>query len=252
MKRLFFLSLVAGLVVACPPKGHPQTKESGTRTSDSVYVDTGEKPSDEGGGLLDLLPFVGSRSKKVSEEKLTPSPPPAESKPVLSEDDLNELKAVAQHWLRTSAITDPSVRKAENGKYFRDYIVFGDEYTIDVLRGTGPETPFVAHVRVKGDYFQTQMHDTPEEAKLDYEFNYRPLEFRVIFRRVEKWDYSVNTEEPPFVFRENWVFEKLQSRVNVETSTASPPPESGGASDTTSEEANVKETAKPQQEAPSP
>ncbi len=235
MKRVFIISFLAAYlivfhsysVLAETPKGEQKTTEP-----DSAYVDKGESKPEEGGGgggLLDFLPFFGGHSKKAIEpERLTPSPLPEASKPVLSKNDLEELRAAANQWLTTSEITEPKVRADENGKYYRDYVVFANDYKIDVLRGVAKDRPFVANVYVQGDYFKTNMYDDSAHAEADFDFKYQPLEFRVVFERVEKWEYSASASEEPIRYTRRWEFRKLQSRAKVDLSEKNPAPAQPG------------------------
>ncbi len=221
MKKSVLVILSVFLVFVVAGKSFSEDETSREKRTRSVYVDSqDEEGSATGGGILDFLPFIGNHSNKVPKEDLAPSPP--EKKPALSEEELNQLKAVVSHWLITSEITEPAVRNTEDGRYYRNYIVFSEEYRIDVLRGESPEKPFVANVYVRGDHFRTAPHETTEEAQSDRDFAFEPLEFRIIFEKVEKWDYSSALDEPPFVFREEWQFRKLQSKVNLEQADASP------------------------------
>jgi len=207
--------------IAETQKGTPKSTEP-----DSAYVDKGEaKPEEGGGGLLDFLPFFGGHSKKTAPpEQLTPSPLPEASKPVLSKDDLDELREDANEWLTTSEITEPAVRVDESGKYYRDYVVFASDYKIDVLRGSGKDKPFVANIYVQGDYFKTKTYDDSSHAQADFDFKYQALEFRVVFEREEKWEYSPDPNEEPFRYTERWEFRKLQSRAKVNLPEQNPAP----------------------------
>jgi hypothetical protein len=181
-------------------------------------VEREEAPRESGGGLLDFLPFFGGAQRpQAPDEPLLPSLPPTD-KTIVPEEDLSDLKMVTGHWLLTSEITEPAARKSEDGRYYRDYIVFDDEYRIEVVKGDSPETPFLARVYVRGDYFHTAAHESAESAQSDYNFQYEPLDFRVLFERVERWDYSTGSEEEPIVFREQWVFRKLQSKAKGDVS----------------------------------
>lgn len=227
MKRIFILSfLAATLIIFYSRPALAETEKTNQKSAepDSAYVDKGEKPAEQG-GLLDFLPFFGGHSKKtLPPEQLTPSPLPEASKPVLSKDDLEELREDANEWLTTSEITEPAVRMDENGKYYRDYVVFASDYKIDVLRGAGKDKPFVANIYVQGDYFKTKMYNDSSHAQADFDFKYQPLEFRVVFERVEKWEYSPSPNEEPFQYTEKWEFRKLQSRAKVDLPEQSPAP----------------------------
>lgn len=217
MKKACFWFFL-GALIGYPLNIFAETEESPPREPDSVYVEQEERAEDSGGGLLDFLPFFGEgKQPQASDEALEPSPPPRD-KTNVPEEDLSELKMVTGHWLLTSEITEPSVRKTEDGRYYRDYIVFDDEYKIEVVRGDSPEKPYIARVYVRGDYFHTAPHESAERAQSDYDFQYEPLNFRVLFERIEKWDYSAGSEENPIVFREQWVFRKLQSQAKTDIS----------------------------------
>ncbi|MBI5116731.1 hypothetical protein HZA56_09685 [Candidatus Poribacteria bacterium] len=181
----------------------------------------------ESGGLLDFLPFVGGEPKKVEPEKLTPSPLPKESKPVLSARKMQELQEVADKWLTTSEYTEPMLRRNGNREYYRDYIVFATEYKAEVLRGDKDERPFVGNIYVKGDYFFTKAHPSAADAESDFSFDYQPREFRVVFERLERWDYSDKLDEKPFVFTERWEFRKLQTKSVVGLPESAPASTSG-------------------------
>ncbi|MBI4831065.1 MAG: hypothetical protein HY801_05825, partial [Candidatus Lindowbacteria bacterium] len=189
-------------------------RKTGAEEPDSEYVDSDAKSEqkEEGGGLFDFLPFVGEPPKKVESEKLTPSPLPRESKPVLSKKKMEELQMAADRWLTTSEYTEPTLRRNSKGEYYRDYIVFANEYKAEVLRGDDDEKPFVGNVYVKGDYFHTKPHFNSAAAQADFQFDYQAREFRLIFDRIEKWDYSQNLDDEPFTFTERWEFRKLQAR----------------------------------------
>jgi len=197
---------------------------------DSVYVEKDDSSQrSDSGGLLDFLPFVRRKSSKVESEVLTPSPLPQESKPVLQKEELDQLRAVAEKWVLTSEYAEPTVRQDENGQFYRDYMVFADEYEAKVLRGRSQEQPFVGHVYIKGDYFKTQSHDTPESAAADFKFKFLTREFRIVFDRIKKWEYSSDPGSEPYVFAERWEFNGLQSRSVVTLSedlapSASPAP----------------------------
>lgn len=210
MKTKFLCAVLVLLLGFAIDPALAQTEEEGN-APDSAYLEE-DKPNDDGGGLFDFLPFVGGRSKPVTPEVLTPSPKPKKAQPVLSEKDLMELRLAAERWLLSSEFTEPTVRQADGDGYYRDYIVFTREYEVEVLRGRGDETPFLANVYVDGDYFRTSSHPKAEDAKSDYDFKHELLEFRLVFERVEKWEYSDNPNEDPIVFRELWEFRKLQSR----------------------------------------
>jgi hypothetical protein len=222
MKKSFLVSVACAALLFLPLIVFAENERRVEKEPNSAYVEH-EEQAPQSGGLLDFLPFFGgSRKQRVPQEKLVPSPNAGEGKKVISEDDLTELKQVAGHWLLTSEITEPAVRKTEEESYYRDYIVFDDEYKIEVLRGDSAGNPFIAYVYVQGDYFQTAMHPSREEAEADYDFKYQRLDFRVVFERVEKWDYSLNSAEVPIVFREEWHFRKLQSKANVNASESQP------------------------------
>lgn len=212
------MALVISMTLVVP-SAFAESKKTTRREPDSEYV-AKERASKrrEGGGLFDFLPFVGTRPSRVEPEKLKPSPLPQESKPVLSKQKLAQLRQVAERWLLTTEFAEPTIRRDENDKYYRDYIVFAGEYEAKVMRGGTEQNPFIGHVYVKGDYFKTQPHDTPEAAQNDFKFKYQEREFRVIFDRMEKWEYSDNPDAEPFVFAERWEFRGLQSRPVVELS----------------------------------
>lgn len=225
MQRILIIFLLAAVSLCLSfVSAFAQTQKADRRPPDSEYVEREPKPERDGGGLFDFLPFVGRRSKNVPPEDLAPSPLPKESKPVLSNEELGELRLVADRWLLTSDFTQPTVRQDEENRFYRDYIVFAGEYRLEVVRGDTEERPFVAYVYVKGDYFNTDPHDERHVAESDFDFKYEPLEFRLIFERVEEWKYSENPNEEPFTFTEQWQFRRLQSRVKVDL------PEGAGAS----------------------
>lgn len=227
MRRIFIIGLlVAALSCLYSISAFAQTRKTDRRPPDSEYVEQ-EPKAERGGGLFDFLPFTTRRSKKVQQEDLAPSPLPKESKPVLSDEDMGELRLVADRWLLTSEFTEPTVRQDEHGKFYRDYIVFAGEYRVEVVRGDTEERPFIAYAYVKGDYFKTQSHDERQEAESDFDFKYEPLDFRLIFERVEEWEYSENPNEEPFTFTAEWQFRRLQSRVQIDV------PEGTGASEET-------------------
>lgn len=233
MRKIFFICLlVTAFFCLSLVSAIAQTRKTDSRPPDSEYVEQEPKPKREGGGLFDFLPFVGKRSQKVPPEKLAPSPLPKESKPVLSNKDMGELRLVADRWLLTSEFTKPTVREDAKGRFYRDYIVFANEYRVEVVRGETDERPFIAYVYVKGDYFKTDSHDERQEAQTDFDFKYEPLDFRLIFERVEKWEYSENPDEAPFTFTAEWQFRRLQSRVKLdvpeETGTSDETPAEGG------------------------
>lgn len=212
------MALVISMTLVVPA-ALAESKKTTEREPDSEYVE--KKPASkrrEGGGLFDFLPFVDTRPSRVEPEKLKPSQLPQESKPVLSKQKLEQLQQVAERWLLTTEFAEPTVRRDENDKYYRDYIVFAGEYEAKVIRGGTEQNPFIGHVYVKGDYFKTQSHDTPEAVQNDFKFKYQEREFRVIFDRMEKWEYSDNPDAEPFVFGERWEFRGLQSRPVVELS----------------------------------
>ena len=205
----FSIVLLALCVLPAPARAQGTT----AREPDSEYVEKKPAPKPRGGGgLFDFLPFVGSRPRKVEPEKLEPAPPPEESRPVLFKNEVEQLRGVAERWVLTSEFTEPTVRQEEGGGYYRDYVVFADEYQAKVLRGDKEDIPFIGHIYIKGDYFRTGAHGTAEEARADFKFNYQTREFRVIFDRVEKWEYSDNPAEEPFAFVERWEYSGLQSR----------------------------------------
>jgi hypothetical protein len=219
MKRavLFFFAffLPAGLLAPV----WAQTQESTGRQRDSEYMEKKEESeNDDGGGLFDFLPFVDGGPKKIQPENLRPSPKPQRSKPFFSAEDMEELQMTAHMWLLGSEFTEPTVRQDEEGKYYRDYIVFGDEYEAEVVRGDSESSPFIGYIYIKGDYFKTTSHPTPDAAKADFKFKYQPRDFRVVFKRVERWEYSDNPNEEPFGFIERWEFQNLQSRFAVDFS----------------------------------
>jgi hypothetical protein len=258
MKKIALVLPALISVMLFPAGVFSQTEDHHGNVPNSAYLDNEDETKGESGGLLDMLPFFGNKKKEVPAENLAPAPA-RQNKPALPEEDINELRMMVGNWLVSSEITEPAVRKADDGKYYRDYIVFNDEYRIDVLRGDSSEKPFMAHIFVEGDHFQTAMHDTSEEAKLDRNFSYKHLDFRVIFERVEKWDYSVSTEEAPIIFREQWVFKKLQSKVKAEAPSMAAPqkadtsqtppaaPEPDTSASAAPADAKVEEQQKPQQ-----
>jgi hypothetical protein len=192
---------------------------------DSEYVEKRDSPKrDDSGGLLDFLPFVRRKPAKVEPETLTPSPLPQESKPVLQREELAQLRSVAENWVLTSEYAEPAIRQDDNGQFYRDYIVFADEYEAKVLRGRSQEKPFIGHVYIKGDYFKTQSHNDPESASADFKFKFLTREFRVVFDRVKKWEYSSDPDSEPYIFVERWEFNGLQSRSVVSLSEDLTPP----------------------------
>lgn len=218
--RGFFI--VVFLFAVVPFRAFGETGRDGGQFPDSLYIERDEESTDrEGRGLLDFLPFFGDNSRRVPSEDLKPSPLPRESKPVLKKDELEELQAVVNEWILTSDATEPKLRTDQAGRYYRDYVVFEREYRIEVLRGKTEEHPFLAHVYVSGDYFRTKSHYDPAEAQSDFNFNYEKLDFRIIFERVEHWEYSDDSSQEPFVFREEWEFRKTQSRSKVTNSERS-------------------------------
>ncbi len=219
---VFSIVLSALCVWPAPARG----EDTSAREPDSEYVEKKPVPKRrEGGGLFDFLPFVGSRPRKVEPEKLEPSPPPEESKPVLFKSEVEQLRGVTEKWVLTSEFTEPTVRQEEGGGHYRDYIVFADEYQAKVMRGDKEEIPFIGHIYINGDYFKTGAHSTAEEDRADFKFNYQAREFRVIFNRVEKWEYSDIPTDEPFAFVERWEYSGLQSRpVAPLTRDVSPPP----------------------------
>lgn len=237
MRRLVAIFVVALVVIGVPcPFTLAQDEEedvSRRPVPDSEYFQKDERPEPaERAGFFDFLPFVGDNRAKVSPEKLRPSPLPKKSERVFSPRQMEELRKTAAQWLLASEFTEPTIRRDEEGKHYRDYIVFANEYEIEVLRGDSDDVPFIGHVYVKGDYFTTRPHDEPEEARSDFKFQYKQSDFRLIFERSEKWDYSDNPDEDPFMFREEWEFKKIQSRPAVElVAPQSPSNTPAGAAD---------------------
>jgi len=221
MRRLVAIFVVTLAVVGalCPLIQAQDEEEVGSRrpVPDSEYFQKDERPKPaERGGFFDFLPFVGDNRAKVAPEKLRPSPLPRKSERVFSPKQMEELRKTAAQWLLASEFTEPTVRRDEEGKHYRDYIVFANEYEIEVLRGDSDDVPFTGHVYVKGDYFTTSPHDEPEEARSDFKFQYKQRDFKLIFERSERWEYSDNPGEEPFMFREEWEFQKIQSRPAIE------------------------------------
>jgi hypothetical protein len=196
-----------------------QTSAPEAKEPVSEYVEGGSESAEEeeGGGLLDFLPFVGGESKEIQLEKLLPSPQPRRTGPELSKESMAELQMTASLWIRGSEFTEPTVRQDKKGRYYRDYVVFADEYEAEIRRGDSHDKPFIGYIYVKGDYFKTESHETPEAAQNDFAFQYQPREFRIIFHRIEKWEYSDELNGGPFVFSERWEFRNLQSRVAVDS-----------------------------------
>lgn len=196
-----------------------QTERPSTEEPDSEYVEKTQRADrEESGGLLDFLPFIGGPQKKITPEKLLPSPKPEQSKPVFSKRKMEELQMTAGMWLLSSEFTEPTVRQDRDGRYYRDYVVFAEEYEAEVVRGNSEDTPFVGHIFIKGDYFRTKSHDMADAARSDYKFGYQSLEFRVVFNRMEKWEYSDNPDREPFIYTERWEFHNLQSRIALDFS----------------------------------
>ncbi len=232
MRKTALILLSASVLLA--PLSRPATAQARKPTEpepDSEYVEKKSVPKrSEGGGLFDFLPFVGSRQRSIEPEKLEPSPAPRESRPVLFESELVQLRGVAEKWVLTTEFAEPTVRQEGDGRYYRDYIVFADEYEAKVLRGKTDKVPFIGHIYIKGDYFRTSSHDTGDDARADFKFNYQTREFRVVFDRVEQWEYSEDPAQAPFAFIERWEFRGLQSRPVVTLpanipSSAPPTPE---------------------------
>lgn len=241
---VLFIGALAAIAFLCPVASAQDDEEETIPrhpAPDSEYFQEDERPKPaERGGFFDFLPFIGDNRTKVEPEKLRPSPLPKKSERVFSPKQMEELRKTAAQWLLASEFTEPTVRRDEKGKHYRDYIVFANEYEIEVLRGDSDDVPFIGHVYVKGDYFTTGPHDEPEEARSDFNFQYKQRDFRLVFERAEKWEYSDNPDEEPFMYREKWEFKKIQSRPTVEitdpqASFDSEPPGAG-------------ETAKPESE----
>jgi hypothetical protein len=203
-----------------------QTERPESRKLDSEYVEKekGAERDDEG-GLFDFLPFVDSGRKKIQPENLRPSPKPKRSRPLFSKEAMEELQLTARVWLLTSGYTEPTVREDGDGGYYRDYIVFADEYEAEVVRGDAESSPFIGYIYIKGDYFKTKSHPNADAAKADFKFKYQQRDFRVVFHRVEQWEYSDNPNEEPFTFIERWEFQNLQSRFAVDFSADDKPAE---------------------------
>jgi len=224
MRKSAFICLFAIVLLGlCSSRTPAQGRKAPEREPDSEYVEKRDT-SKRRGGLFDFLPFVGSRTRKVEPERLEPSPRPQASKPVLLKGELEQLRGAAEKWVLGSEHTEPTVRQDENGRHYRDYIVFANEYEAKVLRGQSDEVPFIGHIYIKGDYFKTRSHEMPEGARADFKFSYQTREFRVIFDRTEKWEYSDDPAEEPFMFVERWEFQGLQSRpvVNLSHDLSSP------------------------------
>ncbi len=224
MRRIVVVFLGALVVIGslCPFTLAQDEEEavSPRPVPDSEYFQKDERPKPaERGGFFDFLPFIGDNRAKVAPENLRPSPLPQKSERVFSPKQMEQLRKIAAQWLLASEFTEPTVRRDEEGKHYRDYIVFANEYEIEVLRGDSDDVPFIGHVYVKGDYFTTRPHDEPEAARSDFKFQYKQRDFKLIFDRSEKWEYSDNPGEDPFMFREAWEFEKIQSRPAVELVT---------------------------------
>jgi hypothetical protein len=217
--RKLTIFCVSAAILGCIAGSSTFAETNSAGEPDSVYVDEGRRPQqDEGGGLLDFLPFFGRRAKEVEPEKLSPSPRPEKTQPGLSAREMDQLRQAATDWLLTSEFTEPTLRQDEEGEYYRDYTVFADEYDIAVLRGESQEQPFIGRVTIKGDYFRTKPHELMEAAQSDYDFDYQSREFRIIFSRVEKWEYSDDPREEAVVFKEEWAFSAMQSRLDMSRS----------------------------------
>jgi hypothetical protein len=188
-----------------------EERKTPEREPDSAYVEKSDAPR-KSGGLFDFLPFTRRKSTKIEPENLEPSPLPQESKPVLQQKELDQLRTVAEQWVLGTEYAEPTVREDKEGRYYRDYIVFADEYEAKVLRGQSEERPFIGHVYIRGDYFLTRAHDKPEDAAADFKFDFQTREFRIIFDRIKKWEYAADLGAEPFTFVERWVFRGLQSR----------------------------------------
>lgn len=220
MKKLAVISMALALLVGFSSAPvFAQARKTQEREPDSKYVE--KEPTrkrSEGGGFFDFLPFVGGRKTKIAPENLKPSPLPQESKPVLEQRELAQLRGVAERWVLGTEYAEPTIRQDENGRHYRDYIVFSDEYEAKVMRGESEENPFIGHIYINGDYFNTKPHDSPEDARTDFKFNYQTREFRVVFNRIEKWEFSDDPNDEPFRFVERWEFGGLQSRPVVDLS----------------------------------
>ena len=234
MKKTFivFFSL-AFLACSLQSSAFAQARKTQEREPDSKYVEKKEdRKRRSGGGLFDFLPFVGGRRTKVAPEDLKPSPTPQESKPALQKKELEQLRGVAERWVLSTEYAEPTTRQDDKGGHYRDYIVFADEYEAKVLRGKSEENPFIGHIYIQGDYFKTASHDSPEAARSDFKFTYQSREFRVVFDRIKKWEYSNEPDDEPFQFVERWEFNGLQSRPTVDMveilSAPEPPAEEMG------------------------
>jgi hypothetical protein len=230
MKKIVLLALLFSILpgLSCPPV------LAQDRQPDSEYIYKEDAPKkSEGGGLFDFLPFRRKSATIVESEELKPSPKPQASKPELRKREVQQLRSIAERWLMTSEFIEPTVRQYPDGRYYRDYIVFANEYEARVLRGNSREVPFIGQVHIEGDYFKTRSHETPEGAKSDFGFKYETRDFRLIFDRVEKWEYSLNPTAEPFAFIERWEYRTLQSRPTVNLSEGITPLKKPAMEDTT-------------------
>lgn len=225
MKRIsvFTLSLaiLLGISHTCV---FAQARKTEEREPDSAYVEKEDAPRQSEGGLFDFLPFVGRDRTRVEPEKLEPTPPPRKRGPILKRNEMQQLREATERWVLTTEFGEPTIRQDANGGYYRDYIVFADEYEAKVLRGDSEERPFIGHIYIKGDYFKTRSHAIPEDARSDFKFNYETREFRIIFERITKWEYSTDPAGEPFSFVERWEFGGLQSRPTVNLTEDPAPP----------------------------
>lgn len=228
MKKVVFTALVlavmTGLIYspAFAETAKPETGESEAAREDAVS--DGAAGEEKSGGVFDFLPFVGDDGVKVAPETLKPSPKPRKIKPKLEKKEVDQLRGVAERWVLASEYTEPTIRVSDDGEYYRDYIVFANKYEAKVLRGKSADVPFIGQVYINGDYFRTRSHETADEARADFKFKYQIREFRIVFNRIEKWEFSIDSSDEPFVFVERWEFDGIQSRAIRDASEAAPLP----------------------------
>lgn len=137
------------------------------------------------------------------------------------QDTINALKLMAQDWVLQARQREPKVRELATGGYVREYDTFSDQYTIEIERAPeDTDATMIGYVFLDSSHLRTRDHATADAAAADDAWQEEPRKVRMVFRLLERWEFSELAEQ--FVFNRKWELARVQYKPKVQTPPAKP------------------------------
>ena len=138
-------------------------------------------------------------------------------------DTVTALKLMAQDWVLAAREKGPKVRERGNGTFVKEYSTFDDKYTIEIERADeDDDATLIGYVFLNSVHMRGRVLPTHAAAAATTTYNEEQRRIRMVFRLLERWEFSEIAEE--FVFNRQWELARVQYKPRVPAAPRARPP----------------------------